>query len=386
MDRLLSPNEAKFWLMDFTAPMNTVVVVRSPRQLDPEKLSQKSSFTLPSIVLDRHRRPRWARTEERGTIQEELPTGPDSWLQTAERLTDVRVGTEGSVPWHAVVIQHEGASTLVLAVHHSLADYRSGLWVARQFLEGADPGRLTPPCEELLPLTAYSRPDAESVLDQWWLPRASARWGALGPEALAEFLPPPCVARLGLIGFTEAETVALRERFEKEGVTLNGAVAVALRDVLGTRRTAHSVDLSRFTKPPLDDAPGIAISHVFAEVDDGEFWSSAREVRARVFEQIAAGAAADALLIMARALLGQENDLSTLGAQVVITGAPTLRRPGALPAECSTGLVVSSPRGGGDVVILWYDGSRLQLVSSCPSGRPPLPLEAIADRLRFAIG
>jgi hypothetical protein len=300
--RLLSPNETKYWLMDYTSPMNSVVVVRCPRRIDVDALRRPGEFKLPHIALDANDRPRWTAPQGEGVVTEE-ESDESSWLAVAERLTDVRVGTEGHPPWHAVVIHQGEGSILVLAVHHSLTDYRTSLWVAHCLLEGVSPGPHAPPCEELLEPSVFGDPEAESLISQWWLARAGARWHAVGVPRLAQFLPAPCKTRLRAVKFSLEETAAFERRCAAEGVTLN---AVALRDAIGARRVAHSIDLSRFIKPPLEDGPGIAISHLVADVAEGEFWEAARDVRAKVFEQVMAGAPADELLVLPRALLQTE--------------------------------------------------------------------------------
>src|SRR3546814_4037608 len=76
MDRLLSPNEAKFCLMDWGAPMNTVIVTRTAAPVDVDAL-RNSGFRLPITVLDRNRRPRWAASDTVGVVEEEAAT---DWL------------------------------------------------------------------------------------------------------------------------------------------------------------------------------------------------------------------------------------------------------------------------------------------------------------------
>lgn len=384
MGRLLSPNETKFWLMDYSSPMNSVVVLRSPRPPDVDALRRPGAFRLPGIAVDGNSRPRWTDPADGGEVAEIRDADESAWLGVAEKLAHVRVGTQGNPPWHAVVIHHAGGSDLVFAAHHSLTDYRTGLWVAHCFLEGKPPGPLAPACEELLPASAFGAADAEELLEQWWLARAGTRWHAIGLPRLAAVLPPACETQLRAIDFNEEETAAFHERCQREGATLNGAVAIALRDAVGARRVAHSIDLSRFIKPEPDDGPGIAISHVYTEVADGEFWESARDVRARLFEQVAAGAAADELLVLPRALLKTSPDFAAPIAEVTITGAPTVSRRAADYAGYSMQLVVGSPRAGGNVVILSQAQGRLGLISSCPAGTPGLPLEEVATRLRRA--
>ena len=383
--RLLSPNETKYWLMDYASPMNSVVVVGCPRRIDAAALRRPGDFKLPHIALDANDRPRWVAPQGEGVVEEEAGGDELSWLRVAERLTDVRVGTESFPPWHAVVIPEGEGSILVLAVHHSLTDYRTSLWVAHCLLEGKAPGPHALPCEELLDPSAYGDPEAESLISQWWLARASARWKAIGVPRLAQFLPAPCKTRLRAVRFSLEETQAFERRCEKEGVTLNGAVAVALRDAIGAKRVAHSIDLSRFIKPALEDGPGIAISHLVTDVADGEFWEAARDVRAKVFEGVMAGEPADELLVLPRALLQSEPDLSGETAEITITGGPTLKRGDEAYAGYSKQLVVGSPRAGGRIVILSHDEGRLELISSSPTDQPELPLGDITLHLWHAM-
>lgn len=377
MDRLLSPNEAKFWLMDWRAPMNTVIVTRTSGRVEPDALVG-TGFTVPMVALDRHQRPRWAITDAAGEV-EEIAGG--DWLAVAERLLDRRVGTEGHPPWHAAVMQQDDASTVVLAVNHAVADYRTGQWLADHLLAGTWPGDMAPACEEVLPAKLYGGEESLDLVDEWWLSRASARWEAIGLDRLAAVLPPPGCSRLDVVRLSEDDTAALQARMDDEGVSLNGAVAVALRDLIGAGRVAHAVDMSRFVRPPLPDGPGVAVSHVFADSPAGEFWEAARGVRGAIFERIQSGEAGDALLILPRALLREGGAFVSEPSAVTVSGFPTYRRPEDIGAGHPMQIVLSSARGGGDVVMLTYDEGRLQLIGCSPEGREGIDLGALAGRL-----
>jgi hypothetical protein len=316
----------------------------------------------------------------------------------AADLMEAPTGTAGHPNWRATVVRHDegGGSTLVMAMNHALTDYRSSLWVADQFIAGRFPGEMTPACEESLPGLAYGDPTAADLIEAWWTSRAGERWEAAGIDRLTAALPPASRARLGCVRFSAEETALFRARCEAEGVTLNGAVAVALRDAVEARTVTHSVDMHRFIRPALPPAPGIAISHIYTDVPDRgsvpDFWEAAREVRSAVFDQIWAGAHGDALLILPKVLLRGELDLTTRVADLTITGSPTYRAPGMADPDPDTlmELVLSSARGGGDIVLLSHYQDRLQLLSSCPDAPPTghrrLDLEAVADRLRTATG
>jgi hypothetical protein len=390
MDRLLSPNEAKFWLMDWAAPMNTVIVTRTARPIDPDALAAPSAFRLPLITIDKASRPRW--TSSADGLAGVVETSRDGWVSVAERLLEHRVGTEGTPPWHAVVIPGEGSATVVLAVNHAVADYRTGQWLADHFLAGTFPGHLAPACEEVLPEKLFGDDDALELAEEWWMARASARWEAIGLDRLASVLPAPSPSHLDVVRLTERETIALNDRCAEEGGSLNGALAVALRDQLGVDRVAHAIDMSRFVRPALPDGPGIAVSHVFAETPVGDFWEAARAVRTGIFERIQAGEAGDALLILPRALLREGAAFTSEPSSVTLSGFPTYRRADDPGDGHPMQIVLSSARGGGDVVMLTNDGPCLQLISCLPDraegepARPRIDLADLADRLRVASG
>jgi hypothetical protein len=374
--RLLSPNEAKFWLFDRAAPMNSIAVIE--RAADAPAPSAPRRFTLPVARIGRQSRPRWAEAAIPGVLERESVASPADWLAAAERLQGTRVGTEGHPPWRAVIQDHPDGATLVFAVNHALTDWRTSLHVARCFLADADPGDLAPACEELLPPTSFADPAAASLIEAWWTSRAGERWEALGIEKLIKAFPPPAVTRFAMQCLTPEATEQLVQRCEDEGVSLNSALAVALRDVMRLDVVVQAIDMNRFIRPPAAPGPGLAIAHVFTPLAAGLFWEAARDHRAALFDAVRSGAAGDALLALPRALLSRPLQES---AAMTITGAPTVgpRDEGAANQEME--LVLSSARGGGGILILSYRRGALQLVAGTPADRPEVPLPAIVERL-----
>ncbi len=381
MNRLLSPNEAKFWLLDWSAPMNSIAVIERPER--SEMLAAQHRFTVPVVCVGRQSRPRWGAATVPGVIEHKNVASEEDWLLAAERLQQVRVGTEGHPPWHAVIQQHPKGTTLILAVNHALTDWRTSLHVARSFLADADPGDLAPPCEELLPPNCFADPAAGSLLDGWWTSRAGARWEALGLARLAEAFPPPAITRFAMERLTLEATARLAQRCEAEGVSLNSALAIALRDAMPPLDSvAHSVDMHRFIRPPPAPGPGLAVAHAFTPLAKGAFWEAARDNRAALFEAIRGGAAGDALLQLPRVLLGRAPPREA--AAMTITGAPTVGIRNGADANQDIELVLSSARGGGGILILSYFRSALQLVAGTPAGEPEVPLQAVVERLAEA--
>ena len=383
MDRLLSPNEAKFWLLDQAAPMNSVVVVQ--RAGPPMNLAMPVRFALPVARAGKQGRPRWGEAAAPGILRHETVADDLVWLGAAEALLDIRVGSETDPPWHAVVQNHPGGSTFILAVNHAATDWRTGLLVARSFLSDTEPGEIAPACEEMLPAEAFGDPEAGELLDEWWSDRAGARWEALGIDKLTAILPPASPTRLSMLRMPREATERLQKRCEDEGASLNGAVAVALRDAMGIDVVAHSIDMGRFIRPPLPPGPGLAVSHVFTPLAAGGFWEAARENRTALFEQVQARVAGDALLALPRMLLRPTGHPGYQRAAMTITGAPTVRARDDAPAgqELLTELVLSSARGGGGILILSYYQNSLQLIAGSPNVAD-IPLQAIIERLMSA--
>jgi hypothetical protein len=381
VNRLLSPNETKFWLLDWTAPMNSIGVIERAGGASPVSSDR---FTLPVVRVGRQSRPRWGETAMPGVVERESVASGRDWLAAAERLQNIRIGTEGHPPWHAVIQDHPDGATLIFAVNHALTDWRTCVHVARCFLAGVEPGELAPACEELLPPSSFSDRAAATLLDGWWTSRAGARWEALGLTQLAAAFPPPAPTHFAAQCLTAEATARLTARCEAEGVSLNNALAIALRDAMAPLASvAHSVDMHRFIRPPPEPGPGLAVAHVFTPLAAGEFWEAARDNRAALFEAIRGGGAGDALLQLPRVLLGKMPPREA--AAMTITGAPTVGARNGVDAKEDMELVLSSARGGGGILILSYRRGALQFVAGSPAGEPEVPLPAIVERLAAAV-
>nr|WP_294547279.1 hypothetical protein [uncultured Rhodopila sp.] len=380
MHRLLGPNEAKFWLLDWVAPMNSVIVVQRTGRYPP--LDAPRRFAVPVVHAGVRSRPRWGDADRPGVLERQEVADDMAWLSEAQRLLRVRVGSAGHPPWHAVVQHDPGGFTLLLAVNHALTDWRTGLLVASAFLADEHPGPLAPPCEEMLPAGCFAAADADALIDAWWSSRATARWEALGLEALTAILPRQGATRFSLWRLTADETARLQGRCEAEGVSLNGALAIALRDTMQIAQVAHSVDMNRFIRPPPPLGPGLAVAHVFTAVTPGPFWDAARDNRADLFGQIRDGAAGDMLLALPKLLLGGAPDYQP--AAMTITGAPTVGRTGGTDADTTMRLVMSSARGGGSILIISMFRDCLQLIAGAPADGPEVPLNIVASRLMEA--
>jgi|GEM_PF-876532 len=378
---LLGPNETKFWLLDTTAPMNLVVVARLDVRPAVERSAESRSFSLPLIALGPYNRPRWGPASAEGTLEVLSGRHPDDWLIEAQRLLQVRIGTQGHPPYHAVLLEHGDRATLLLALSHALFDYRSALMAADAFLEGRDPGSLMPACEELLPPHACSAQDADELIDYWWRREAGIRWEAAGLARLAEALPPPAPTHLASRSLTQAQAADLERRCRDEGVSLANALGIATAGASGERAIAYAVDMARFIEPR-PSGPGLAISHLQAEVPHAAFWDAARSVRRQLRQGIEAGFAGDRLLDLPRALRQGSLDGIQQNAPASITSAP---RSVSSIASDEKRWVVSSARGGGFVVNPVRTDQGLELLA-CTQTSESGPLhDEICGRLLDAV-
>lgn len=383
MDRLLGPNETKFWLLDLTAPMNLVVVVRLGSRPAIEMLAESGAFSLPLSAPGQYGRPRWGASSSEGVVEVFRASHHDDWLAQAQRLLLVRVGKVGHPPYHAVLLEHARGATLLLTLSHALFDYRSALCATEAFLAGREPGPLMPACEELLPADAYRLEDADELIDFWWRREAGIRWEAAGLERLASVLPSSAATQLASRRLTQEQGEGLQRRFADEGVSLANAVAVATSRASGEKALTHAIDMTRYIEPR-PSGPGLAISHLHAEVTDGSFWDQARAVRRQLRDGIESGRAGDNLLALPRVLRQASLDGIARSAPASITSAPRAMRSTLAPDEARW--VVSSARGGGFVVNPLKDDQGIALLLCSASNDSRALHDDICEQLLHAAG
>lgn len=381
MDRLLGPNETKFWLLDLTAAMNLVVVVRLASSPAIKGSMGSGDFALPLIVPGPHGRPRLGSVSGEGAVEVFPGSHRGDWLPEAQRLLQVRLGTQGNPSYHAVLLEHAEGATLLLALSHVVFDYRSALTAADAFLEGRHPGMPMPACEELLSPRAYSAEDADELLDYWWRREAGIRWEEAGLARMTSALPPPTPTHLGSRKIPRAQAEELERRCRNEGVSLANALAIAVAHASGERAITYAIDMARFIEPP-PSGPGLAVSHLQAEVPQGAFWDAARSVRRQLRQGLEAGLAGDRLLDLPRALRQGSLQGIDQSAPATITGAPRLVS-GASPD--ASRWVVSSARGGGFVVNPVRTDSGIKLVACMQTSDAGSLHDDIHERLLDAV-
>jgi hypothetical protein len=281
MNRLLGPEETKFWLLDRAHPFNGVVVLR---RRGPIVLSGKVTdcFRLPIVAAAADGRPRWGAAPHAG-IAAEIAAEEDDWPQHAQELLALRAGTEGHPCWHLRLLRHRTGTTLLLSMLHALADMHSALAIGHALLAGRRPAALPPSFEELLPPALFAEANASAILEQWWSTETGRRWRAIGTERITAMLPLAAPSSLAALRMEPGDTAALVARCGAERASLGCALAAALQDVLSVRSVGHSLDLRRFIDSPLPaTAPGIAVSHITTQLGSdasAPFWQRARAVR-----------------------------------------------------------------------------------------------------------
>lgn len=375
MGRILGPNETMFWLLDHAAPMNVVAVV--PLSADDETATAETlrhsikALALPVVDVGQGDRPRWSTPQATGTFEYKETKDPFGWIEACQTLLTQRMSTAGAPCARAVLLRHGAAAWFMLAVGHTLCDWRSVLGLATAITKGAPPRPLMPACEEMLPSHAYASPETDDLLDFWWSSHAARNWQAAGVERLTGVLPAPRPPALSHAHLPAPATTHLLAQCQTQGVSLANAIAMAARAACTIDSMAISVDMTRFIKTMPMGQPGLSISHVRAQLPKGDFWDSARALRASLRDQINAGEAGDHLLTLPRALKHGSADGFARRAPAALTSAPF--------GTEAQGWVVSAARGGGFVLtpILEQDGSLTLIAALGPSDDRDIPAKVI---------
>lgn len=385
MNRLLGPEETKFWLLDRAHPFNAILVLRrrGPIVVD-EKIAD--SFRLPAVAVAADGRPRWGAVPHAGTAAE-IAAEEDDWPQHAQELLALRAGTEGHPCWHLRLLRHRTCTTLLLSMLHAVIDMRSALAIGHALLAGRRPAALPPSFEELLPPALFAEANASAILERWWSTETGRQWQAIGTERITAMLPPAAPSSLFALQMEPSETEALVARCGAERASLGCALVATLQDVLGVRSVGHSLDLRRFIDPPLPaTAPGIAVSHITTQLSPDAsqpFWQRARAVRAELQRGVRSGVAGDILLTLPRALRGETTGRPADAPEVTISYSRF--NDADLDASRLHTAIGIAPARSGAVLTAATARGRLELVAASPACATPLPLRAVATRLRQVI-
>ena len=374
--------------MDVRVPMNVIAIAPLGSHVPHEIMSAARTVRLPSLVVGRQDRPRWTTAGADPLVEAmTVPDPHEAWIGHAERLLASRVGTEGHPSCRVLVLQGRSNATLLLAMHHALADYRSGLFMLRRLLAGRPAGRLAGPLEDALPESAFGRADAARRLDEWWSQRASLIWAQAGLQRLAANMPAAGSTRIRITWLSAEQTQAIDRQRRHLGMGMNAAIAVAIARAASLDSVSHAIDMTRYLPSWTTEGPGIAISHLYTPVGAGGFREAARAVQGSLREQMGRGAAGDQLLALPDSLFRGRVDAEAHPEAAGITGVPVQSVAGLpdLPElarlRIESQFAIGPASAGGCVINLFRDHGRLGLIVSL---RPDDPAD-LGERIKVEL-
>jgi hypothetical protein len=225
--------------------------------------------------------------------------GDSQWRSEVEWQLQTPFNSSRGPLLRAMLVQGECISELILAVHHSIGDGISAMFLVRDLLELLEG-------HELAELPA--RPPLEAFVGgESWTPE---RWTSIASEIPR--LENPGLPHVGSIDVGPQDLETLLSRCRQEGTTIQGALLAAVLRILRNRNGGNSnaarclAPVSvRELCPPIADDFGLYISSGIAVLQDQSalgFWSLARHARDEVSSALApqvlrAGAGATASLL-----------------------------------------------------------------------------------------
>ena len=295
MHRNLGPFEHLLWLVDQWTPRHFLLVSRIEG-------SSISAENLSAALLHSQRRHPLLRTAihvNRDGTPEFIPSSAPVPLRVIPRTNDTQwlheVETELALPFEpgdrplvrAVLVQGEAVSELILAVHHSIGDGVSAMYLTRdllQSMEGHDlePFPPMPALEDLLrsgPTATANQTQPPTTQPQ---PPNSNRIARLDR---------PRKASLKILQIDPADLDRILSRCRQEGTTLQGALMSALLLSLPPQQTLQCLAPTNLRKllPNVTDDFGLYISSGTATLlgmdarnATPDLWSLARSARQQV--------------------------------------------------------------------------------------------------------
>jgi hypothetical protein len=291
MNRRLGPFEHLLWLVDQWTPRHFILAARV------EGGSIRAQDLRLALLHVQRRHPMLrASIRVNGGSPEFKPCDADIALRIVPRISGTEwlheVEMELALPFEdneqpllrAVLVQGEAISELILAVHHSIGDGASAMFLVRDLLESVE-GH---PLKELAPRTAL-----EELLGSGATTFTDPLAASVSPGTRRIERP-----QKGLLQVFEIGPIDLRrilDRSRKEGTTFQGALLASL--LLSTReddtvQCLAPINVRRIV-PTVSDDFGLYISSGLATLDRNarmDFWSLARTARAQVvqaFEPVA---------------------------------------------------------------------------------------------------
>lgn len=286
LTRTLGPFEHLIWLVDRWMPRHFILVARiegsSVSEDDLSRALLQAQLRHPAlrtvIDVDERGNPHFGPCSAPIKLKVIPRTDERHWLQETEKELSTPFAPGEGPLLRAALVQGDAVSEVVLAVHHSIGDGVSAMYLVRDLLEAMEGYELQPlppsPSLEELVLGTGAVPD-----DQAPTPPIST---AASPDL--ERLERPVLQTLA-IGAPELERILARCRVEN--ATLQGALLAAVLLSLPAQETLQClspVNIRTLSSLGPDDF-GLYISSGMASLDrkgPRDFWSLARSARQQV--------------------------------------------------------------------------------------------------------
>lgn len=320
--RPLSPIEQTVWRMSRGASLNFTTIARVRGQITPAMLRRGIDLTQARhpyfrVAIDGSDQAEpWFVEAEGGAIALEVSSEP--WLEVVQR--ELHRTIEDSGPLARVVwVPFEGGGRVLLTLHHSISDGKSGAFAMRDILLGASgvgPEEL-PVLDDIQPVDERVAPIAQGwrgrrgvlgfVAREFWRDAFS---GKPKPPRYDEL--PRCTERTTMLLPREFEpefVSRLAARARAEGTSVHGALLAAIAIAVVRDRNEDSavvsvgspIDLRETLNPPVDEDVGFYISMIpyrrrLTGAED--LWDIAREIKV----QLIAGKEAQREHVLANAM------------------------------------------------------------------------------------
>jgi acyl transferase domain-containing protein len=337
MDRLLGPEEFKFWLFNRRLPFNVVATARIRGEVDANALERvlprvRDRHLLLQVRITEDVRPRFVTDESRQVPLQVVARQDDRhWVRACEAELCRPFSTAMAPLLRVMLLKGEGISELIVSLPHVVADGLAAIFLLRDVIAALAGGALDllpelPAFEELIPPSAFG-PDSRNVMGRWWTRRTTEQFRALSLKALIENLPRVGPARIHSGRLSAEETARLAARCQAKGLTVHSAIAaaglLALAHEEPTSTTClHPVNLRDQLSPPLGDDLCLALSHVSTRHTVGrrsDYWGLAYEFRHRLMAALERGEAFDNTLGSIRKLDAKVSIVTELAPEISVT-------------------------------------------------------------------
>ena len=286
LTRTLGPFEHLIWLVDQWTPHHFVLVAHiEGSSVSAEGLSRalmevqrRHPALRTAIDVDERENPHFVPCSAPIGLEVIQRTDQRHWLQEAEKQLAIPFEPGEGPLLRAALVQGDSVAEIAFAVHHSIGDGVSAMYLVRDLLEAMEGYTLEP----LLPRLSLE----ESIFGTGAVPIHPVPTSPISTAATPDvgILERPVLQTLA-IGSTELEQVLARCRVEN--TTLQGALLAALLLSLPAKDTLQClspVNIRSLSSVHPDDF-GLYISSGMASLDrtsPRDFWSLARSARQQV--------------------------------------------------------------------------------------------------------